>query len=204
MTYRFTLRALLIGISFASCLFACLFLPGGMYIHLPLMVMCLLAVIAARAAVCLCCGYLDRVQLHRHRRKLLGSALLFVLVGALYFPFFGIAVQKAKRSQLAAAQKRALLNVDDPIRIRDAARRLYQQVIHLRPEDRRIDGNSNAIPKDLASLHPTCVTVHQNSIFVEMCCTPNDWFGLLVYPEGSAEVGGDYKLDDGIWYWETP
>jgi hypothetical protein len=45
--------------------------------------------------------------------------------------------------------------------------------------------------------------VDQDTVFVEICCTPDDWFGILVFVEGVPEHG-DIKLAEGIWYWETP
>ena len=199
MKYRFTLRTLLLAIAFFSCLVACLFLPGGIYLHLPLMVMYLLVAIAVRAAVCLfrdspACGRI-------HRRQLVVSAMLLTIVSSLYFPFFGIALRRARSSQFAATQ-RALLSVGDSIAIRDAAWTLHQQVINLHPEGRRIDGNSDALPNEIASLRPRYVWVRQESVFVDMCCTPTDWFGLCINPEGIGEREW-VKLADGIWYWEA-
>ena len=204
MTCRFTIRTLLLAIALASCVFACLFVPGGPYVHLPLTLMGILALTSLQSAARLCLARHARAQLRRYRRQLIVSTVLLALAAGVYLPFFGIAVQKMKSSQFAASQMGVLLSVDDPIPIRDAARTLHQRLVNLPPEDRRIDGESDILPLEIASLHPQYVTVYDEAVGVMMCCTPTDWFGLLIYPEGCEEVGGDRKLADGIWYWETP
>ena len=204
MTYRFSLRTLLLAVAVFSCVFACLFLPGGLYVHLPLMFVCVLGVNSVRAGMCMWRDWACRMERQYYRRQLLVSTVLLAFAGGLDFPFFNIALRKAQSLQFAATQRRALVHVDDPIRVRDAARRLREQFVNLPPEQRRIDGNSDVIPAEIASLHPRYVKVQPDSVFVEMCCTPTDWFGLLVFPEGAAEIGADRKLADGIWYWETP
>lgn len=203
MRYRFNLRSLLVAIAVSSWVAACCFLPGAVYLHLPIAVLAALAAVAIHAAWRLWTNAESSAR--RPGYRLLISIVLFVIVGALYFPVFGLAVSEARRaeaSRLAASQKLTLQKIG-PIPVRDAAMKLHERLKGLPVEERRLDGESDVIPSEIAALHPRHVMVDQDTVFVEICCTTDDWFGLLIFA-GNAPEHGDIKLADGIWYWETP
>lgn len=135
---------------------------------------------------------------------LFGAGLIPIFYPSSILPDYDLRV-KSRRNARLIEQQRERLNqfLADPETVLEASRQLQLKLLALPESQRRINGDSELLPPELARLDPVSIYASKNVLYVAAFRNYEKSFGFYAYPKGHrSKKVGTREIIDGLWWQE--
>lgn len=191
---RFSIRSILALVALSAWIVS-VFMPGGLYVTLPVGLGVLL-LLSCINAVC----FLSRSRHNYTWRtlQLVFSLLLLISLLAVYPPFWSYAANRADHERDVAAKRTYIIDAMSAESVRDDGRKL----LHRMKTDsiQTVFPSATVVPETLRELDPLYIEARDEYLLVVLGNQP-DSFDLLIYADG-ADGRGTKRLSKGIWFFQ--
>ena len=194
---QFSLRTILIIVALAGWL-VCVFLPGGVYVTLPIGMGILLLVSSLLASRDLLMSGQDKRRKTRLYFQLSVSVLLLVALLVVYPPFWTFAAGRRDRVLSLSTQRNYVLNVMPAVPVRNEGRMLLDRMNA--NATKTLFPTSAVVPDSIRDLKPLYVESRDDYLLVVLGKDVDNFY-LLIYANG-VEGRGTRRLAPGIWFFQ--
>jgi hypothetical protein len=192
---RFSLRAVFV-VTAATAWAISLFMPGGIWIALPVGV----AVISAISASFALRHLVDRSSTGRAAASMVLGMSLILLVTFLvgYLPFLPVAVSRRGHEMFVSKQRDYVLHRMPADEVLKDGRELLARL--RRDSIKTVFSDSPIVPDTLQRIHPQYIEARDDCLAV-LLGRQSDRSYLFIYPNGAPERGTK-RLLRGLWFFE--
>ncbi len=195
---QFSLRILLIAVALTGWV-VLVFLPGGVYVTLPIGIGVLLLASSLIAARGLLASRRDCRRNTRLQLQLLASVLLLLTLLVVFPPIWSLAASRRDHVVFVSTQRDYVLGRLPAELVRDDGRMLLRRMNA--NGDKTLFSTSAFVPGSISNLDPRYVESRGDYLLVALG-KKADRFDLLIYADG-VEGRGTNRLEPGIWFFQS-